>query len=107
MWFRKVLVMRNFFAVGCSLLITFPALSADWKLVWSDDFDKPGLPDPAKWNYEEGFIRNNEAQYYTKARPENARIENGLLVIEALKEQFKNPHYDPAASVGSRKNREF
>jgi beta-glucanase (GH16 family) len=74
-----------------------PALGNDWKLVWSDEFDKPGLPDPAKWSYEEGFIRNNEAQYYTRERSQNARIENGMLVMEARKEHFPNPAYDPAA----------
>lgn len=29
-------------------------------LVWSDEFDYEGLPDPSKWDYEEGFIRNKE-----------------------------------------------
>jgi hypothetical protein len=24
-----------------------------------------GLPDPARWGYEVGYIRNNEKQYYT------------------------------------------
>jgi beta-glucanase (GH16 family) len=99
--------MRNLFAVWCWVLLATPGLAAEWKLVWSDDFDKPGLPDPAKWSYEEGFIRNNEAQYYTKARSENARVENGMLVIEARKEQFKNPQYDSAAPGGTRRKREF
>lgn len=54
-----------------------------WKLVWSDEFNKDGLPDPKKWTYEEGYIRNGEAQYYTKGRSENARIEKGRLIIEA------------------------
>jgi beta-glucanase (GH16 family) len=74
----------------------------DWKLVWSDEFDKPGLPDPAKWNYEEGYLRNNERQFYTRARNENARVENGMLVIEARKEEFKIP---TAASRGKGKGR--
>lgn len=65
-------------------------LAADWKLVWSDEFNKPGAPDPAKWTYEEGFIRNREAQYY---RPENARVENGSLIIDVRKEKFPNPKY--------------
>lgn len=69
--------------------------AADWKLVWSDEFDGNGLPDPSKWDYEVGFVRNNEAQYYTRARPENARVEKGCLVIEARKEQFKNSNYNP------------
>jgi len=61
-----------------------------YKLVWADEFsqDPDGLPDPAKWSYEEGFIRNHESQYYTKARKENARIENGQLIIEARKENY-------------------
>lgn len=62
-----------------------------YKLVWSDEFDYQGLPDPAKWDYEEGYVRNNEAQFYTRARQENARVENGVLVIEGRKEHFKKP----------------
>jgi len=73
-----------------------PAGTADparWNLVWSDEFDYTGLPDPRKWGYEEGFVRNKEPQYYTRGRPENARVENGTLIIEARKEAFKNPHF--------------
>jgi beta-glucanase (GH16 family) len=77
---------------------------AGWTLVWSDEFDTPGLPDPAKWGYETGFVRNNEAQYYTQRRAENARVENGVLVIEGRREEYTAPdgkataHYT-AASV--------
>lgn len=53
------------------------------KLVWSDEFNYSGLPDTNKWNYEEGYVRNKEIQYYSKERLENARVENGNLVIEA------------------------
>jgi len=85
------------------------AWAGEWKLVWSDEFDKAGPPDPAKWNYEEGFIRNNEDQYYKRERTENARVENGMLVIEARKEQFKNAAFDPnAADKGrGRRGREY
>jgi beta-glucanase (GH16 family) len=68
---------------------------AKWKLVWADEFNYTGLPDPQKWDYEEGFVRNNEPQYYTRGRLENARVENGTLIIEARKESFKNPHFKP------------
>src|SRR4028118_722344 len=67
-------------------------LTLPWHLKWSDEFDKDGLPDPAKWGYEEGLVRNNEAQYYTQRR-ENARIEGGMLVIEGRKEELPNPHF--------------
>ena len=70
-------------------------------LVWQDEFDGQGLPDASRWNYEEGFIRNNERQYYTRARAENARLENGLLIIEARRERFQNADYT-SASLTSR-----
>ncbi|WP_232066387.1 family 16 glycosylhydrolase [Hymenobacter sp. BT18] len=58
------------------------------ELVWQDEFDQPGLPDAAKWGYDEGGSGwgNKELQYYTKARAENARVENGTLVLEARRE---------------------
>ena len=55
------------------------------KLVWSDEFNGSGLPDSSKWNYETGFVRNNEMQYYTTSL-ENANVEKGMLVIEAKKD---------------------
>jgi beta-glucanase (GH16 family) len=56
----------------------------DWKLVWSDEFDYHGRPDPAKWDYEVGMVRNNEPQCYTKSL-KNARVDNGSLILEAVK----------------------
>ena len=53
-----------------------------WKLVWSDEFNYTGHPDPAKWGYEEGYVRHHELQYYTVNRLENARVERGHLLIE-------------------------
>lgn len=53
-------------------------------LVWQDEFDKDGLPDNEKWSYEKGYIRNNELQYYTVERPENAIVRDGNLIITAL-----------------------
>ena len=61
----------------------------DSVLVWSDEFDKAGFPDITKWNYEQGYVRNNELQYFTVARPENARVENGSLIIEARNDNWK------------------
>jgi len=68
-----------------------------WELVWSDEFDDEGLPDQSKWGYEVGFIRNREKQYYTKARLENARVENGTLIIESRKEKYKKGDYTSAS----------
>ena len=74
--------------------------AGDWKLVWSDEFDQNGLPDPAKWSYEEGFVRNRELQYYTAGRRENARVVGGHLIIEAHKEQYPNARYQADAPEG-------
>jgi beta-glucanase (GH16 family) len=74
-----------------------------WKLVWSDEFDKPGAPNTAKWSYEKGLVRNQEKQYYTEKRLENARVEHGKLIIEARKEKFQNAEYT-AASLTTQKH---
>lgn len=98
--------MKPLTPLFASILLAGSALAADdWKLAWSDEFDKPGLPDPQKWGYETGFIRNNESQFYTSDRKENARVEDGKLVIEARKERFKNPNYSPGAK--GRRAQEF
>tara|TARA_B100000953_G_scaffold250521_1_gene213139 strand:+ start:6294 stop:7082 length:789 start_codon:yes stop_codon:yes gene_type:complete len=64
------------------------------QLVWQDEFDHSGKPDPKKWSYETGFIRNLEAQYYT-SRKKNVRVRNGKLIITARNEYYQNPDYDP------------
>jgi beta-glucanase (GH16 family) len=72
-----------------------------WTLIWSDEFDYLGLPDSTKWNFDEGFglWGNNEKEYYTARRQENARVENGRLIIEARNEKFKGRDYTSARIV--------
>ena len=66
------------------------------ELVWSDEFDGDGI-DPANWKFDIGGWGwgNGEAQYYTD-RPENARTEDGLLVIELRKEDYDGSSYTSA-----------
>jgi beta-glucanase (GH16 family) len=66
-----------------------------WALVFSDEVDAPGAPDPARWNHEIGYIANDEKQHYT-SRPENARVEDGALVIEARRERWMGYDYTSA-----------
>lgn len=68
------------------------------KLLWSDEFTRAGLPDPAKWDYEVGGHGwgNNELQFYTKGRKENARVEKGKLLIEARKEAWEGKGFTSA-----------
>jgi beta-glucanase (GH16 family) len=83
-----------------------PSSPATKKLVWFDEFNVNGLPDPQKWGYEEGMVRNKEAQYYTKNRLENARVENGDLIITAIKEPYKGGQYT-SASISTKGKYEF
>lgn len=90
--------MKRLFVLAVSCGICMAANAQHWQLVWSDEFNYTGLPDKSKWGYEEGFVRNQEPQYYTVDRPENARVENGCLVIEARKEQYPNAAYKPGST---------
>ncbi len=69
-----------------------------WKLVWEDNFDDDGLPNPEIWSYEEEYVRNHEAQFYAKMRLENSRIDDGYLIIEARKDNWKE-HEITSASI--------
>jgi len=76
------------------MLAVSPASASDWKLIWADEFEHDGRPDPAKWDYEHGFVRNKELQWY---QPENASVAGGLLVIEARRETRPNPNFKPSS----------
>jgi beta-glucanase (GH16 family) len=89
--------------LACSL----PLFAGQWRLTWADEFDHPDLPAKTNWTYETGFIRNNESQFYTRDRGENARVENGMLIIEGRKERFRNPNFRPGNESRRRSNVEF
>jgi beta-glucanase (GH16 family) len=73
------------------------------KLVWNDEFNYLGKPDSANWINENGFVRNQELQWY---QPENAGCANGLLTIEGRKAKVKNPNFI-AGSTDWKTNREY
>lgn len=68
---------------------------AGYALVWADEFEGEGAPDPANWTFEEGFQRNSELQWY---QSENAYVENGMLVIEGRRERRENPTFVPGSN---------
>jgi beta-glucanase (GH16 family) len=99
--FARVLPALAFFSGGVVAAETASApapaalsLPADYKLVWSDEFDKPGLPDPTHWDYDTDRNKagwyNNELQYYGRARLENSEVRDGKLVITARKEKHRS-----------------
>lgn len=75
-----------------------PPVTLTYQLVWSDEFDTGTMPDTTKWSYDAGGNGwgNNELEYYTSARPENARVAGGNLIIEARKESFGGRNYTSA-----------
>jgi len=77
--------MRLSFILGL-FLFSVAVRAADWQLLWSDEFDGDSL-DSTKWSYEVDCWGggNGELQCYT-ARPDNVRIENGNLILEAKRE---------------------
>lgn len=75
-------------------------------LVWSDEFNTDGAPDPTKWGYDIGTGSNgwgnNELEYYTN-RPENSVVQNGVLKITAIKESYSGSAYTSARLLSMNK----
>ena len=81
----------------------------DRHLVWADEFDVEGAPDSSRWGYDLGDgcpdvcgWGNNELQYYTR-RPENVRVEDGKLIIQARQENYKGKKYTSSRLVSRNK----
>ena len=75
-----------------------------WRIVFEDHFDAPDI-DRSVWQYEHGFIRNHEPQYYTDRR-ENAYTENSDLVIVTRRENYEGAMYT-SASLNTQHNKAF
>jgi len=69
------------------------------QLVMSEEFNVDGAPDSNLWSYNLGTGSNgwgnNELQYYTD-RTQNIKVENGVLKITALREQYMGSSYTSA-----------
>lgn len=74
-----------------------------YRLVWNDEFNKDGKPDSTNWAFENGFVRNEELQWY---QPQNVNCSNGVLMIEGRKEKIKNPNFEQG-DKNWRLNREY
>lgn len=96
--------MRSvYFLIACTIGMASPALlyaQGAWKLVWSDEFNYTGAPDSIKWIFDEGGNGwgNNEKQFYT-CHPQNCHVEQGRLMIDVMKEQYKGTGYTSARLV--------
>lgn len=96
--------MKRFIAfIGLLVLIGHASgiKAQERELVWSDEFNTDGELNTEFWNYENGFVRNHELQWY---QPQNAYCKDGVLILEARVERFPNPYYE-AGSREWRKSR--
>lgn len=66
---------------------TYDRDSLTYELVWADEFEYEGEPDPEKWSYETGAggWGNHELQKYTAG--DNVTVADGLMTIELRKEE--------------------
>jgi beta-glucanase (GH16 family) len=93
---------------GGSTLVIQPPQDKNWKFettpIWSDEFDYSGKPLSTKWGYDLGGTGwgNNELQLYTD-KIENAKVENGRLIITAIKETVGSNQYTSARLVSKGK----
>lgn len=116
---------RGYLLIFCTLIFSscnnsttkpyVPKEKEGLKLLWSDEFDTDGLPNSLNWTYDVGDAcnlpmgcgwGNNELQHYTNANLENARVEDGILIIEAHKKKTGNRAYSSARLV-SKQRQEF
>jgi len=91
---------KTFALLFLTCLLSVLSTSEAWTQIWADEFNGSGLPDAGKWSFDvgtgSGGWGNNELQYYTNRRAENARMEGGRLIIEARREDMGGMRYTSA-----------
>lgn len=96
--------MKRVFSISNIILLSVAISCSTAKdkreLIFQDEFNG-AMIDPSKWTFEVGGdgFGNNELQFYTKDRKENARVENGNLIIEARKEKWEKNDYTSAKLI--------
>ena len=99
MAFKCFLLAAPFFVISSCSNDETQTVARFTELVMQDEFDTDGAPDSSIWGYERGNGTNgwgnNELQYYTD-RTENVTVQNGVLLITAIKEDFDGASYTSA-----------
>lgn len=80
-------------------------LMDDRILIWQDCFSENELNQNI-WSFEEGYIRNDEPQYYTVGN-ENLSVANGILTIQAKNEETEDGIEWTSASIETQKSKQF
>ena len=105
----KIAAFATLATFACLATGAHAEVPAGYHLVWSDEFDSGTGPDPAKWSYDTSRNKagwwNNEAEYYSAQRAENARVVDGKLIIEdrkddlSMMDDYGGQHYSSARLV--------
>lgn len=102
--------MKKIFAMGLLFMSVMTSnaqdnqAQQDWKLVWHDEFNGVGAPDSDKWNFENGFVRNEEYQWY---QSQNAYCKDGILFLEGRLDSIPNPNFKSTENRNWRENRPY
>jgi len=83
--------------ISKSIQVVIASLSST--MLFDEEFDNAGAPDPTKWGYDtgngSGGWGNSELEYYTN-RSDNVIVSNGTLKIMAKKEAYSGFNYTSA-----------
>jgi beta-glucanase (GH16 family) len=102
--------MRKFQIAGLLVLLFIPldiilSQTYTFREVWSDHFERSASKpdsvcavDPEKWDFEDGYVRNNELQYYTRDTA-NVRERNGNLEIVVRKQNMGGMQYTSGSVI--------
>ncbi len=85
--------------IGCATEDTQTVVNFTTQITMQDEFDVDGAPNGNIWGFDIGTGENgwgnNELQYYTD-REQNVKVENGVLVITAQREDFEGSAFTSA-----------
>ena len=93
-----ILIIFLAFFLSCATTQKKNMIPSGYKLVWADEFKDGTRPNTKFWSYEKGFVRNEELQWY---QPENAKIQNGKLVISGKKNRLKITNISQKVRIGN------
>ncbi|MBK0383816.1 glycoside hydrolase family 16 protein [Pedobacter sp. SD-b] len=108
---KLFIIMLGLVSVSCTQKKSIPApikpapVDNDFNtLVWSDEFNINGMPDPLKWGYDlgAGGWGNAELEYYTN-RVDNAVVKDGVLKINAIRENYNGSAFTSARLISKDK----
>ena len=95
----------NFFLIICLLCIILISSTCSLKygqLIWSDEFDYTGKPDPSLWYFQNNSLNDKVPKYSSSFTDQNAYVSDGFMTITAKKEQSLGKNYSSSGLLSMR-----